>query len=93
MKLGPYTVVATLRPDNPAFPRYLIFRGEKLVGKQFSMPNESDCRWHEAQKEVKAREERERKSWNTGMFTRRRGRPKKYSDIPVLTELQTLPAT
>lgn len=45
MQLGPFTVRCTLRFDNPAFPRYLVFRGDRLVGAQFSMPNESDCRW------------------------------------------------
>lgn len=94
MTLGPYTVIIALRRDNPAFPCYLIFRGERLVGKQFSMPDESDCRYREMQKQEASRQAREsakvKRSWNTGIFGRRRGRPKKQADpfdIPVLTEL------
>lgn len=41
--LGPYTVRLGLRPDNPAFPAYLVFRGDRLIGRQFSCPSESDC--------------------------------------------------
>jgi len=47
MQIGKYTVRCALRFDNPAWPKYLIFHGEKLLGAQFSMPNISDCRWHE----------------------------------------------
>jgi hypothetical protein len=45
--LGKYTVFTALRPDNPAFPVYRIFIGAKLIGKQFSVPSLTDCRWHE----------------------------------------------
>lgn len=47
MRIGPYTVRAGMRLDNPAFPVYLIYRGEKFIGKQFSMPSETDCEWLE----------------------------------------------
>lgn len=40
---GRYTVQQVVRPDNPAFPRYLIFRNEKLVGVSFSMLDASWC--------------------------------------------------
>lgn len=46
MQLGPFTVRCAMRPDNTAFPVYLIFRGEKFIAKQFSCPSESDCAWH-----------------------------------------------
>jgi len=46
--LGPYTVRCALRFDNCAFPRYLIFRAERLIGAQLSCPNLSDCRWFDA---------------------------------------------
>jgi hypothetical protein len=46
-KLGRYVVRIALRHDNPAFAKYLIFRGDKLIGRQFSWPCESDCQWHE----------------------------------------------
>jgi hypothetical protein len=42
---GPYTVRQQLRFDNPYWPQYVIFLGEVLIGKQFSIPNESDCEW------------------------------------------------
>lgn len=49
--LGPYTIREGLRPDNPAFPCYLVFRGAKLIGRQFSMPSLTDCEWLEANRE------------------------------------------
>jgi hypothetical protein len=45
--IGPYFVRQTVRPDNPYWPCYIVFRGQKLIGKQFSRPNESDCQWLE----------------------------------------------
>lgn len=44
---GAYTVRISLRPDNPAFARYLVFKFDKLVGRQFSRPSETDCQWLE----------------------------------------------
>lgn len=44
-RIGRYTVRQQIRPDNPYWPQYVIFLGDDLVGKQFSMPNESDCDW------------------------------------------------
>ena len=46
-QLGRYTVRCSLRPDNPAFARYLIYRNNLLVGRQFSRPSLEDCRWLE----------------------------------------------
>lgn len=40
---GRYTIHRTCRPDNPAWPRYLIFKGEKLVGRSFSVPDKDWC--------------------------------------------------
>lgn len=48
--LGPYTVRVGLRKDNPMFPRFLIFKGAKFIGEQFSRPCQDDCRWLEIQK-------------------------------------------
>ena len=47
MHLGSFVVRCTLRFDNPYFPRYVVFKGDKLVGMQFSVPNLSDCKWLE----------------------------------------------
>src|SRR3990167_3708695 len=42
-KCGRYTVRATLRLDNPTFARYVIVRGEKIVGTSFSVPDRAWC--------------------------------------------------
>lgn len=52
MTLGKYTVVIAIRQDNPAFPCYRVFVGERLIGKQFSVPSISDCQWLERQQVV-----------------------------------------
>lgn len=79
LQLGPYTVCCTLRRDNPHWPHYLIFRREKLIGKQFSMPCRSDCEWHERRKGEYAKAEESRqefKKYGRGDFGRPRGRPR-----------------
>lgn len=48
-EIGPFVVRQAVRPDNPAWPAYLVFRGEKLVGKSFSMPDLDACQWLERQ--------------------------------------------
>lgn len=77
MKLGPYTIVAALRPDNPAFPKYQIFRGGKLIGTQFSVPSESDARWHEVQAGTYAKAEQSKQdpTWQLRIKSIKRGRP------------------
>jgi hypothetical protein len=47
--LGPYTVRQQVRPDNPFWSQFLIFRGDKLVGKSFSCPDLQCCMWLERQ--------------------------------------------
>ena len=41
--LGIYTVRICLRPDNPAFPTFMIYRGATLIGRHMSRPGLSDC--------------------------------------------------
>ena len=41
--LGPFTVHQRPRFDNPAFAVYMVFRGIRLVGKSFSVPNRDWC--------------------------------------------------
>lgn len=53
-QLGPYTIRISLRTDNPAFASFLIFRGDALIGKQFSRPCETDCQRLEHQGEHRA---------------------------------------
>lgn len=47
--LGPFTVHVRPRFDSPAWAVYIILRGQRLIGKQFSRPNLDDCRWLEQQ--------------------------------------------
>lgn len=49
-EIGHYVVWQKPRFDNPAWPQYVIFRGEKLIGKSFSMPDLDCCRWLERQR-------------------------------------------
>lgn len=52
--LGPFTVQVRPRFDSPAWAVYIVLRGRRLIGKQFSRPSLDDCRWLESH----AREER-----------------------------------
>lgn len=78
--LGRFTVQVRPRHDNPAFAVYIVFRGERLIGKNFSRPGLSDCQWLERTKGVYATRSCWPETsaghiqWNTG---RRRGRPRK----------------
>lgn len=74
--IGVYTVRCMMRPDNPYWPRYVVFRGERRVGVQFSMPSESDCQWLERRKGQYARPDESQKDFKkVGYFVRPRGRP------------------
>lgn len=46
-RLGQYTVSVRPRPDNPGWPVYVVFIGERFVGKSFSRPDEECCRFLE----------------------------------------------
>ena len=41
--LGAFTVREMLRPDNPAFCRYVVYLGGRLIGSSFSRPDEGWC--------------------------------------------------
>jgi hypothetical protein len=45
--IGRFTVWQRPRQDNPFWPVYIVFVGERLVGKSFSLPNLDCCRWLE----------------------------------------------
>lgn len=49
MTLGKYTVRLGLRADNPAWPVFLVFVGDVLIGKSFSSVDLSACQWLERQ--------------------------------------------
>ena len=55
LTFGPYIVRESLRPDNPAFPVFLIYRGDKLIGKSFSVPDLGCCQWLEQQERDRIR--------------------------------------
>lgn len=48
-EIGPYRVRQQPRFDSPAWACYLVFLGDVLIGKSFSMPSQSDCEWLERQ--------------------------------------------
>lgn len=43
--LGRFTVCVRPRFDSPAWAVYIVYLGERLIGKQFSRPSLSDCQW------------------------------------------------
>lgn len=43
--VGRFTVREQPRPDNPYWPVYIVILNDRIVGKGFSKPNESDCQW------------------------------------------------
>lgn len=86
-QLGPFTVRLGLRRDNPLFPVFLIFRGPKLIGKQFSRPCQTDCEWLERENCVYATESVFIRIEQTrGVHMRRRGRPRKEEAARELEE-------
>lgn len=90
MKLGPYTVVEGLRHDNPAWPLFLIYKGDALIGKQFSRPCLSDCEWLDRERGVYATSSNEtRKGHAYSLQPKRRGRPRKADAERELEEAMT----
>lgn len=88
-----YSVRVTLRPDNPRFPRYVVMRGNRIVGYSFSCPSLAQC----ADIERFAREGRYAdapvKAFNYRMPKRRRtGRPTNASRAKADSELLKIPA-
>lgn len=54
-EVGRYLVVQRPRPDNPAWPVYIVFLKDKLVGKSFSRPDIGCCDWLNRQKNDEVR--------------------------------------
>lgn len=44
---GPYTVLRTVRFDNPAFPQFTVMRGGKIVGRSLSALDRGWCEFVE----------------------------------------------
>lgn len=71
---GKYTVHQRQRFDNPAWPLYIIRHGERIVGRQFSYPSESDCEWLDRERAIYAAQSAAPQPYG---HTHRRGRPRK----------------
>lgn len=89
-RLGPYTVREGLRRDNPGWPVYLVYKGERLIGRQFSRPSLSDCEWLDRERVVYALAEQSKRDFrkhsrHIGQFSRR-GRPRKADAERELAE-------
>jgi hypothetical protein len=52
IRLGKYTVIARTRFDNPFWSQYVVYIGEIIIGKSFSMPDLGCCAWLERQYEA-----------------------------------------
>ena len=59
-KLGPYIVYQRPLKDNPAFALFIMSRDGVVLGKQCSVPQLSDCKWHELQRGVYASDTKSR---------------------------------
>lgn len=91
-KLGPYTVRIGIRCDNPAFPTYLIFKGDALIGKPFSAPSLSDCEGIERRNSERAKVYELKIEYKKRPYTiGRRGRPtnaeRERREAALLTEI------
>lgn len=66
--VGIYTVWQRPRMDNPAFPQYLIYLRDRLLGKSFSVPDVSCCEWvreHGSDSPQYAEDSKPLKRWTT----------------------------
>lgn len=74
-QIGKFTIRQQPHFDNPAFAQYLVYFGERLVGKQFSAPSESDCEWLSRQTDIECPRYADRRSrgrrYSTGGYTTR----------------------
>lgn len=48
-KIGRYTVQQRPRFDSPGWAQYVVYLGDLVIGKSFSMPDEGCCDWLYAQ--------------------------------------------
>jgi hypothetical protein len=75
---GPYTVRQTLRFDNPYWPCFIVSRGNKHIGRCFSVPDKGWCQYLE--RALKAQQDAEAgkikwQQWKNWSMAGRRGRP------------------
>lgn len=65
-RFGPYTVVRTVRLDNPAFPQFTVMRAGRIVGRSLSALDRGWCEFVERMS-------------NGGRYVEDSGKPEKYS--------------
>lgn len=86
-ELGRYRILARPLETNPYWTTHRIYIGEDLVGRQLSIPSESDCNWHYSQfKQPHTPADIPLYSWSTTSGSKRRGRPRKEESERALAE-------
>lgn len=48
--LGQFTIQQRPRPDNPSWAVYVVLLHARVIGRQFSVPTQSDCEWLQRQR-------------------------------------------
>lgn len=66
-RFGPYTVVRTVRMDNPRFPQFTVMRRDRIIGRSLSALDRGWCEFIE------------RMNGNGGRYVEDSGKPEKYS--------------
>lgn len=79
--LGPYHVLARPLPTNESWTTHRIFRGDKFIGSQLSVPTLDDCRCIERRARYEARIEREKDLRPPLPIRRGPGRPRKVEPL------------
>lgn len=75
-QVGKYHVLAKAMVGNPYFTTHHIFLRAAIIGRQLSVPNISDCQWHESRSGVYATKEQSHKPrYGYQIAPNRRGRP------------------
>lgn len=71
-EIGPYKIQQRPRFDNPWFAVYIVSRGNKQIGKSFSMPDLACCEWLERTNYAEPSEHSKAEYGFTAMNKRRR---------------------
>lgn len=80
-ELGPFRIFVRPLTLNPYWSTHWIYRDGRLLGKQLSVPIETDCQWHEREGGVYA----EKSAQLRGYTAKRRATPARQSG-PFLAE-------
>lgn len=85
-ELGQYTIRKQPLFDNPYWATHVIFHQGEIIGRQLSVPTESDCDWYRATKGRYAAPTPWRQAHPELMRNSRRGRPRKEDARRMLEE-------